>query len=105
MGVFDDYINGLEGKENIDPLEVAHDLAKLHNDEIEPFQVKITTQEAVIAERDQAIIDSQNEIDKYKLRNYDLAMQIPGNPLGGKDDSENDEITGETITPNDLFGR
>lgn len=77
MSRFDDYINGLEGKENLDPVVIASTLLELHNEEISVFETKINERDGVIAERDTALVESGKQLDKQKLRNYDLALQIP----------------------------
>lgn len=104
MGVFDDYINGLEGKTEIDPLTLAADLTRLHNEEISTREAKIESQTGAIAEKDNSIKAKDLEIDRWKAQNYDLTMQVPGaaQPTGNEPHNEN-RIDGSTITPEDLF--
>ena len=104
MGVFDEYINGLEGKTELDPLTIAADLTRLHNEEISTREAKIESQTGAIAERDSSIKAKDLEIDRWKAENYDLTMQIPGRAQPTGNDSNNDNrIDGSTITPEDLF--
>jgi hypothetical protein len=77
MGVFEDYISGLDGQENLDPVEVARNLHELHNSEIGTREAKIEELNGSIAERDGALSARDSEIQKWKAHNFDLAMQIP----------------------------
>lgn len=102
MAKFDDYINELEGKENLDPLTIASDLLALHNEEVGTRNAKITELEGTVAERDVNLADAVKETDKWKAKNFDLAMQIPGNPAF--DPSNKPDATGNVInSPDDLF--
>ncbi len=78
MGLFDDYINGLEGKENLDPLSVARDLHGLYNQEIGTREAKIEELTGTVAEKDNALTDLDGQLKTQKARNFDLAMQLPG---------------------------
>ena len=104
MGVFDDYINGLEGKTELDPLTIAADLTRLHNEEVSTRESKIEEQNGIIAERDSSIATMDKEIDRWKAKNYDLSMQVPGatQPTGNEPHNES-SIDGSTILPEDLF--
>lgn len=100
MGVIDDYLNSLEGKESLDPLEVAREMHGLHNQEISTREAKIEELTGTIAERDTAIADSLSELTRQKAKNFDLAMQIPGgNPV----DASRHEPDNSGITIDDLF--
>ena len=100
MGVIDDYINSLEGQENIDPIEVASTLLGLHNEEIGKREAKIEELTNGIAEKDTLISERESEITKWKAKNFDLAMQIPGAPDPAHDEREQDN---GAITIDDLF--
>lgn len=101
MGVVDDYINGLEGKDNLDLTEVVGDILKLHNDEMGTRESKINEMTQTLGERDSIIAERDKEITKWKAQNFDLAMQIPGNQ--STEENENTEVDGSNITPDDLF--
>jgi hypothetical protein len=106
MGVYDDYVNGLEGKSDLDVLAVVKDLTKLHNEEISTWDAKVQTQNSLIAERDTALADKENEVVKYKAMNLDLTMQIPGDAQKRTEDApkeDSPEARALTITPDDLF--
>lgn len=100
MGAIDDYLNSLEGKENLDPLEVARELHGLHNQEIGTREAKIEELNSTIAERDNAIAESFAELTRQKAKNFDLAMQIPGSKPA---DSTKDEPDSSNVTIDDLF--
>ena len=101
MGVFDDYITSLEGRENIDPLEVASKLHELHSQELGTREAKIAEYESTVAEKDTALAEKDQEILTWKARNFDLASQIPG---GNTDPSDNvSDEDPSSITVNDLF--
>ena len=102
MGVFDDYVNGLEGKENLDPLEVVKELHNLHNQEIGTWEASVKTRNETIAERDSQLEAANNEVTKFKAMNLDLTLQLPGSTKG-QEEPKNQEIDGLTITPDDLF--
>ena len=112
MGVFDDYINGLDGKDDLDPAEIVKNLSELHNTEMSDFRTKeydpvvakVNQLNETVQTKDQEIVNAQKEIDAQKARNFDLATQIPGFQ-GNVPDPGNNEITGATITPDDLFER
>lgn len=103
MSAFDDYINGLEGKTDVNPLEVASSLLELHNQEIGTHVAKIDQLNGIVAEKDVAYTKLDGELSMQKARNFDLAMQIPGavNPsAGGPNPTRAD---GGSITIDDLF--
>ena len=100
MSKFDDYINGLEGQENIDPLEVASKLHELHNEEIGTSTAKIEELNGTIAERDSVVAERDTEIQKWKAKNFDLAMQIPGQ---SSPRVENEPTDNSGISVDDLF--
>ena len=109
MGVYEDYVNGLEGKEDLNVLDVVKDLTKLHNEEIGTWDAKVRTQDDAIAARDNTIAEKDREVTRFKAMNLDLTMQIPGGAQSRGDENRNqvDPNTPEgraaTITPEDLF--
>lgn len=78
MGVIDDYLNGLEGEEELNPLEVARKMHELHNQEIGTREAKIGELKSTVAEKDSLVSERESEIERWKAKNFDLAMQIPG---------------------------
>lgn len=104
MPTFDEYINSLEGKGDIDPLAVARDLHELHTHEVTTREAKIEQLNGSIAEKDAAISARDQEVTKYKAMNLDLVMQIPGNQT--HDDPapvEGEKPSGASIKISDLF--
>lgn len=102
MGAFDEYINGLEGRNDIDPLTVARDLLGLYNQDISTREAKIEELNGTIAERDGAISVVNNELTAQKARNFDLAMQIPSGTTSNLIPDEQEEID-PVLTIDDLF--
>jgi len=100
MGVIDDYLNSLEGQENLDPLEVASKMFELHKEELGPVQAKIEELNGTIAEKDTSIADALSELTKQKAKNFDLAMQVPGARVPAPNTEERDP---SNITIDDLF--
>lgn len=108
MGVFDDYIAGLDGQENPDLTEVVSNLLKLHEQElventtissakIAKMQEDINSREKIIAERDDALL-------KQQAKNWELVNQIPGNQENPEPQTqENGLPDGAVITIDDLF--
>jgi hypothetical protein len=106
MSGFSDYIDSLEGKEDLDPLKIAHDLHTLYTDDVTTRDAKIEELNGTIAERDSAIVAANADVTAQKAKNFDLAMQIPGTTVntGSVLDPETDpEIDPATISIDDLF--
>lgn len=104
MGAFDDYITSLDGKNDLDVVDVVKNLAELHKAEIDPVVSKVTSLEETLTAKDQEIVDAQKEITKQKAHNFDLDVQLNATKIDKTPDNES-EITGATITPDDLFAR
>ena len=102
MGAIDDYINGLEGQENIDPQKIVSDLLGLHNSEIETREAKIAELNDSVAQRESAIAAKDADIQKWKAQNFDLAMQASGENRQ-KPRVEGEPIAGDSIRISDLF--
>lgn len=100
---FDEYINSLEGKSDLDPLQIARDLYKIYVDDISTRDAKIDELNGTITERDGAITVAADEIKSWKARNFDLALQIPGHPATGKVEDADDDIDPSLVTIDDLF--
>lgn len=109
MGAFNDYINSLEGNNNITIEAVVADLARLHDEEVHGVtellnsaNAKIETQSNELAESAVTLAEVQAETSRIKAANYDLIMS--------QGISENNNATPEerivddsNITPEDLF--
>lgn len=110
MGVLDDYINGLEGKSDLDPLTIAKDLLGLHNQELSNVNeqlssanAKIATVTEELAAKDTTIAEVEAEVNRVKTQNYDLIMSTGVNNNSEPNSEEERVIDASTITPDDLF--
>jgi len=103
MGVFEEYINGLEGKENLDPTEVVSELLNLHNQEMSVANAAIATRDASITDYTKTIAERDSEIQKQKSLNWDLANRIPAENNGNTEPESTGELDASTITIDDLF--
>ena len=101
MGLFDDYLAGLDGKDDLDPVSIAKDLHEIHTKEIGIREAKINelaeSVNTVISEKSEL----EKELDKQKARNYDLAGQLPGAIIGVAQDKDTPDPG--RITIDDLF--
>lgn len=102
MGAVDDYINGLEGQESLDPLKIASELHALHNQEIGTREAKINELSGVITDKDTVISKGVTELERQKAKNFDLSMQIPG-ATASDAGANTDSPTGGSIKIADLF--
>lgn len=105
MGILEEYINSLEGQENLDPLTVASKMHELSVQEISTREAKIAELNDSIAEKDGVIATREGEIRSQKAMNFDLAMQIPGTPADPQTGGQESSIDGGTITIDDLFAK
>ena len=103
MPTFDEYINSLEGKAELNPLDIARDLRNIYAEEIGIRDAKIDELTGTIAEKDGAITVAATELQAQKAKNFDLAMQIPGTSNSADNDNSDEEIDGGTLTIDDLF--
>lgn len=104
MSKFDDYINALEGAENLDPLKIAKDLHSIYNEETGIREAKITELMGTVAERDSALTVAASDLQVQKAKNFDLAMQIPaGANTSNSQQSDQDADNAAEITVDDLF--
>lgn len=106
MGLFDEYINGLEGRDNIDPLTLVSELHDVHKKELTS---ELSTREAKINQLNQTIQQEQAErakiaaeLERQKAMNFDLALELPGGLANKAQDATPDP--GRT-TINDLFAK
>lgn len=101
----EDYINSLEGKTELDPLAIARDLRELHMQEIGTREAKIETLNTTIADKDSELAAKLAEIQAQKAKNFDLAMQIPGNTDQQVNRQDDEKPNGSTIQVSDLFNK
>lgn len=99
---FDEYINSLEGKTDLDPVKIAHDLHDIYTQDVSSRDAKIEELNGTIAEKDSAVTAAQGEIQTWKAKNFDLAMQIPGGSNHEEKQETNVDDDG-TLTIDDLF--
>lgn len=103
MGIIEDYLNSLEGKSDLNPLEVAREMHELHNQEIGTRDAKITELTEANTEAQNKIIKRDEEITRQKARNYDLAMQIPADNRPEPTPENDGKPDGGSIKIADLF--
>lgn len=104
MSALDDYINGLEGKENLNPLEIARDIHGLATQEISTREAKIAELNGTVEAKVSDIQSRDAEIERWKAKNFDLAMQIPGAPAAETSRrSDGEKPSGDQIRIGDLF--
>jgi hypothetical protein len=105
MGIVEDYINGLEGQENLDLPEVVGEILKLHNQEISTGTAKIGQLETQLSDKDAAIAERDSTIRDTKAANWDLVNRLPG--TAEKTEPQIDAETGlpdsSSITLDDMF--
>lgn len=98
MSDFDEYINSLDGKENVDPLEVTRKLSELHKHELGIHEAKVNTLETEIKTRDERISTLDSELVRQKARNYDLDTdKSVDQPMTGGYDIDPSEVTIESL--------
>ena len=74
---FDEYINNLEGRTDVDPLTVVKELRQIHDQELSTREAKIQELNGTVAERDGNINKLNTELTMQKARNFDLVSEIP----------------------------
>jgi hypothetical protein len=100
---FKEYLDSLEGQDDLDPIKIAHDLHELYVQDISTRDAKIEEMNGTIAERDSAITAAAADVQAWKAKNFDLAMQIPGNPAQVDSVITEPEIDPAAFTIDDLF--
>lgn len=103
MGAFDDYITGLEGKDNVDPLEIAKELNSIHMQELGIREAKIETLNNSIAEKDTKIGTLTSEVTRQKAINFDLVGQVPVEDESKNTTNSDSKPDGGSIQISDLF--
>ena len=103
MGAVEDYINGLEGRDDLNPLEVARDLFALHKEETGIYTAKINELSGTIAAKDSALADTETKLTQQKAKNFDLAMQLPAGDNQPNADTNEREVNSNNIRVSDLF--
>lgn len=103
MSTFEEYINRLDGQENLDPSKIVADLLGLHTQEIGTREAKIQELNDGIAQRDTSISEREAEITRWKAKNFDLAMQVPTNDPAPKRVEDGEKPDPSQIRIGDLF--
>lgn len=104
MGAYEDYLNSLEGKEGLVLDDVIKELTKHHSDDVGSLTAMISEKDSAIAERDTTIAGNTEEITRWKAKNADLYMQLPGEHQPNSNvPPEKEELTLENVTIDDLF--
>ena len=107
MGAFEDYINSLDGQENLDVTEVVSNMHRLYNEETETMTSKIASQESAITAANEAIAARDSDIQKWKAKNWDLVNSVPVSGGGNAPEPQKNEATGlpdsASITLDDMF--
>jgi len=105
MGIVEDYINGLEGQDDLDLPEVVGEILKLHNQEVSTSTAKIGQLQTQLTDKDALIAEKDKSISDVKAANWDLVNRIPGEPV--KPEPQIDAETGlpdaSSITLDDMF--
>lgn len=106
---FDEYINSLEGQENLDLTEVVANLVKLHTEEVGHVT---TTSSAMIdelntklGEKDALVAEKEQELTRAQADNWKLANQIPSSAFEKEEPSTDGEIDQKRITLDDAFAQ
>lgn len=103
MGKVEDFINTLDGREDLVVTEVVSELLKLHNEEIGTSTAKINSLQTTLTDRDKAIAERDTEISKVKAANWDLVNQIPATESETPSAPQGDGIDQKRITLDDAF--
>lgn len=106
MGKFEDYINSLEGKDDLVIENVVSELLNIHNDEVGIASAKISDLDSKIAENVSIIAKKDEEIQRVKSINWDLANQVPVGETENRSDNGSDDGKPDAahITIDDLLG-
>lgn len=103
MGKVSDYITGLEGKENIDPLVVASTLLELHNEEMGIAEGKIASLTQSNTEHESLIAERNKEITGLKAKNWDLVNRIPADNQEHREQESARDEAAKNATFDDFF--
>lgn len=101
MNGIEEYLASLEGKDDLNPVEVARTMHELHNQEVTTRDAKIAELESEKTTLSESLAGKDQEIVGWKAKNFDLAMQLPGTPV--ETPSPDNGVDGSTITIADLF--
>jgi hypothetical protein len=105
MGAYEDYLNSLEGKEDLVLDDVIKELTNKHNEDVGTWGAKVETLTGTVAEKDGSIASITSELTAQKAKNLDLYMQLPGDNGEPKEPDEKGEVTLENVTIDDLFSK
>jgi ABC-type transporter Mla subunit MlaD len=101
MGKFEDYINSLEGKDNLDPVVIAQTLHELHTTEIATANAQIAELNENVQTFTSTIAEKDQEIQKQMAANWRLANQVPADARASQ--GNNDEPEAPVKTGFDQF--
>ena len=107
MGKVEDYINGLQDQEIVDPNEVVGEILKLHNEEISSSTAKIGQLQTQLSDKDAAIAERDKSISEVKAANWDLVNRLPANSTN-PEPTINEETglpDSSSITLDDMFAQ
>lgn len=106
MGKVEDYINSLDGKENLSVVEVARELLELHNEEVTIREARISSLEQEKDGLASTIAEKDSEITKAKNLAYDYMLQIPAESTGDEGNQPDGEVVDQKrITLDDAFAQ
>lgn len=77
MSKITDYIDSLEGKENIDPRVIASTMLELHNEEMSTADSKIASLSEIISGHETTIAERDSALTAQKAKNWDLINRVP----------------------------
>lgn len=104
MSKFEDYINSLEGKDDIVIENVVSELLNIHNEEVGIANAKITELNGTIDGFNSSIAEKDAEIQRVKAKNWDLANQVPAtDPENQPNNNGDGKPDASRITIDDLF--
>jgi hypothetical protein len=78
-------------------------LHDLYTQDVTTRDAKIDELNGTIAEKDSAITAATADVQTWKAKNFDLAMQIPSNPVNTDSVITEPEIDPSTLSIDDLF--
>lgn len=104
MDKIQEFLDSLEGKSDLDPVEVARKMSELHVEEVTTRDAKIQELENEKVSLAETLTTKDQEIVGWKAKNFDLTMQLPGTPVNQSGEQVNEStVDGGTITIDDLF--
>jgi hypothetical protein len=104
MGKLEEYINSLEGQDDLSIESVVSEMLNIHNGELGTANAKIETLNSQITDKDNVIRERDAEITEVKSKNWDLVNQLPAEDPTPKPVNNGDgKPDAAQITIDDLF--